>query len=72
MGWNVWICTTEGVSAHAIRIDYPLYNNSEIRILKEKHQALWKFLVLIDRAVWDCQDAAGRAAQDYFRIPSER
>ena len=47
-------------------------NNSEIRILKEKHQALWKFLVLIDRAVWDCHDAAGRAAQDYFRIPSER
>ena len=28
-------------------------NNEEIRILKEKHKALWKFFVLIDRDVWD-------------------
>ena len=28
-------------------------NNEEIRILKEKHKALWKFFVLIDRAVWE-------------------
>ena len=31
----------------------PDSNNEEIRILKEKHKALWKFFVLIDRAVWD-------------------
>ncbi len=47
-------------------------NNSEIRILKEKHRALWKFLVLIDREAWDRHEAARSAAREYFRIPSER
>ena len=43
-------------------------NNSEIRILKEKHRALWKFLVLIDRSVWDLQDKVHFAAEEYFGI----
>jgi len=40
-------------------------NNEEIRILKEKHKALWKFFVLVDRSAWDKQDALARAAMDY-------
>ena len=47
-------------------------NNNEIRILKEKHRALWKFLVLIDRDAWDRADDACSGAGEYFRIPSER
>jgi hypothetical protein len=39
-------------------------NNAEIRILKEKHKALWRFLVLIDRSVWDRRDAVSRAAAE--------
>jgi hypothetical protein len=39
-------------------------NNAEIRILKEKHKALWRFLVLIDRSVWDRRDAVARAAAE--------
>lgn len=37
-------------------------NNEEIRILKEKHKALWKFFVLIDRAAYDRSDAVAKAA----------
>ena len=37
-------------------------NNEEIRVLKEKHKALWKFFVLIDRAAWDRQEQAHNAA----------
>jgi uncharacterized protein len=37
-------------------------NNEEIRILKEKHKALWKFFVLIDRAVWDRREKVKAAA----------
>lgn len=37
-------------------------NNDEIRILKEKHKALWKFFVLIDRAAWDKHDRVETAA----------
>jgi len=40
-------------------------NNEEIRILKEKHKALWKFFVLVDRSAWDKQDDVARAAMDY-------
>jgi len=40
-------------------------NNEEIRILKDKHKALWKFFVLVDRAASDKQDAVARAAMDY-------
>ena len=40
-------------------------NNEEIRILKEKHKALWKFFVLVDRSAWDKHDAVARAAMDY-------
>ena len=43
-------------------------NNDEIRILKEKHQALWHFFVLVDRAVTQTpgkQDAVARAAAQY-------
>ena len=43
-------------------------NNSEIRILKEKHRALWKFLVLIDRSVWDLQDKVHLAAEEFFGV----
>ncbi len=39
-------------------------NNEEIRVLKEKHKALWKLFVLIDRDAWDAHEAARRAAAD--------
>ena len=39
-------------------------NNDEIRILKEKHKALWKFFVLIDRAVWEKRDRVKDAATE--------
>jgi len=39
-------------------------NNEEIRILKEKHKALWKFFVLIDRDVIDKLDLVKRAAEE--------
>jgi hypothetical protein len=38
-------------------------NNEEIRILKEKHKALWKFFVLIDRGAWDRREQAHKAAE---------
>jgi HD superfamily phosphohydrolase len=38
--------------------------NEEIRILKDKHKALWKLFVLIDRAVWDKRQAAADAARE--------
>jgi HD superfamily phosphohydrolase len=38
-------------------------NNEEIRILKEKHKALWKFYVLIDREVADKSDAVKKAVE---------
>jgi hypothetical protein len=40
-------------------------NNEEIRILKDKHKALWKFFVLVDRAASAKQDAVARASMDY-------
>ena len=46
-------------------------NNAEIRILKEKHRALWKFLVLIDRSAWDSSQAARSASEEYFGVASE-
>jgi len=41
-------------------------NNEEIRILKEKHKALWKFYVLVDREVADKSDAVKRAVEEYL------
>ncbi len=41
-------------------------NNDEIRILKEKHKALWKFFVLIDRGVWDRSERVRDAAAAYM------
>jgi HD superfamily phosphohydrolase len=41
-------------------------NNDEIRILKEKHKALWKFFVLIDREVWDRREKVKSAAVGYI------
>jgi HD superfamily phosphohydrolase len=38
--------------------------NEEIRILKDKHKALWKLFVLIDRSVWDKRHAAAQAADE--------
>jgi len=39
-------------------------NNEEIRILKEKHKALWKFFVLIDRAGWGKREAVAASAEE--------
>jgi hypothetical protein len=44
-------------------------NNSEIRILKEKHRALWKFLVLADRGSASRHDSIARAAEAYLEGP---
>jgi HD superfamily phosphohydrolase len=41
-------------------------NNDEIRILKDKHRALWKFFVLIDRAAWDRGEHVREAAAEYI------
>lgn len=46
-------------------------NNSEIRILKNKHRDLWTFLVLIDRSRLDRLQIARAAAEEYFGIKSE-
>jgi uncharacterized protein len=43
-------------------------NNEEIRILKEKHKALWKFFVLIDRAAYSKRDAVAAAAREILGI----
>jgi uncharacterized protein len=43
-------------------------NNEEIRILREKHKALWKFFVLIDRAVWDRREKVKAAAASYIKV----
>lgn len=43
-------------------------NNDEIRILKDKHRALWKFFVLIDRTVWDRHERVRQAAGEYVGI----
>jgi hypothetical protein len=40
-------------------------NNEEIRILKDKHKALWRFFVLVDRSAWDKHDALAQAAAEY-------
>src|SRR5438132_6583079 len=43
-------------------------NNEEIRILKEKHKAVWKFFVLIDRGVWDGRGRVKDAAAAYIGL----
>lgn len=47
-------------------------NNEEIRILKDKHKALWKFFVLVDRQAWHKHDALARAASEYPGIGGDR
>jgi HD superfamily phosphohydrolase len=47
-------------------------NNEEIRILKDKHKALWKFFVLVDRRAWDKHEALARAATEYSGIGGDR
>ena len=47
-------------------------NNEEIRILKDKHKALWKFFVLIDRAASDKSEALARAATEFSGIGGDR
>jgi HD superfamily phosphohydrolase len=42
-------------------------NNEEIRILKEKHKELWKFFVLIDRAVWNKSARVAQSAEELLR-----
>jgi hypothetical protein len=39
-------------------------NNEEIRILKEKHKALWKFYVLVDRAGQGKSSVVANAASE--------
>src|SRR5678809_118502 len=39
-------------------------NNEEIRILKEKHKALWKFYVLVDRAALEKSSVVANAASE--------
>lgn len=39
-------------------------NNDEIRVLKQKHKALWKFYVFIDRNAWDRRELIHRAAAE--------
>ena len=39
-------------------------NNEEIRILKDKHKALWRFFVLIDRSAWGRQGMVAEAFQN--------
>ncbi len=46
-------------------------NNDEIRILKEKHRALWKFLILIDRSAWNSSAAVRTASEEYFGVTPE-
>ena len=41
-------------------------NNEEIRILKDKHKGLWKFVVLIDRDVWDRRDRVSSSTAAYI------
>src|SRR3989475_4228132 len=43
-------------------------NNEEIHILKEKHKGLWKFFVLIDRAVWDRADRVKASAVECIGV----
>ena len=39
-------------------------NNEEIHVLKQKHKALWRFFVFIDRGAWDqCELARATAAE---------
>ena len=47
-------------------------NNEEIRILKDKHKALWKFFVLVDRRASDKHEALTRAAAEYSGIGGDR
>jgi HD superfamily phosphohydrolase len=37
-------------------------NNEEIHILKQKHKALWRFFVFIDRGAWDQRELARSTA----------
>jgi HD superfamily phosphohydrolase len=42
-------------------------DNEEIRILREKHKALWRFFVLVDRWEWpSTHEALARAAAQYL------
>jgi len=43
-------------------------NNDEIRILKEKHKALWRLFVLIDREAAGKTSAVRRAAEEYIAV----
>jgi HD superfamily phosphohydrolase len=45
-------------------------NNDEIRILKEKHKALWRLFVLIDRNVMNKGDAVRFATEGYIAAGS--
>jgi len=42
-------------------------NNDEIRILKEKHKALWKFYVFCDKDGYARRDELARAATEILK-----
>jgi HD superfamily phosphohydrolase len=42
-------------------------NNDEIRVLKQKHRALWKFFVLLDRNAGDSRNRASAAAAELMQ-----
>jgi HD superfamily phosphohydrolase len=42
-------------------------NNEEIRILKQKHKALWKFCILLDRSAWRRHEQVRNAALKFLR-----
>jgi hypothetical protein len=44
-------------------------NNEEIRILKSKHKALWRFFVFLDRSASAGYEAARAAAAELLMIP---
>ena len=42
-------------------------DNEEIRILRDKHKALWRFFVLVDRSHWpSTHEALARVAAQYL------
>ncbi len=41
-------------------------NNEEIRVLKQKHKALWKFYIFIDRESWSRNEAIRNVAAEFL------
>jgi hypothetical protein len=43
-------------------------NNEEIRVLKDKHRALWKFYIFADRTASDCSHRIADAARHHLNL----